>query len=238
MNIIKFDSLDSTNNYLKNLKTVVGDEVIIAKTQTNGRGRRGNEWASYEGAALFSFVLLKDYNLSIEKYTKLPFIVGISVLKVLKSIVNLEFKFKWTNDIYLNNKKISGILVENINNRFIIGIGININNTNFGKFKDIATSLKLETEREFDIESIIKKVIEQFEKEFSNYKNNGWKEQLEYINNYNYLFNKEIIVKNINNSYQARAKEIDITGKLIIEKDNNIEKIDIGEISIKKLDEE
>ncbi|MBZ4682602.1 MAG: BirA family transcriptional regulator [Fusobacteriaceae bacterium] len=235
MNIIKFDSIDSTNNYLKNLETVVGDEVVIAKTQTNGRGRRGNNWASYEGAALFSFVLLKDFNINIEKYAKLPLIAGIAVLKTLKSVVNLDFQFKWTNDIYVNNKKISGILIENINDRFIIGIGINVNNTNFGDFNDIATSLKCETEREFDIESIIKKVIEQFKLEYSNYINNGWEEQLKYINNHNYLYNKEIIVKNINNSYQAIAKEIDITGKLIIEKDNNIEKIDIGEISIKKL---
>ena len=121
MRIFRFESIDSTSDYLKNKKDIENYDLAIAEIQTKGRGRRGNNWFSSKGMALFSFALKAEKNISIEEYSKLPLVTGISVLRGIRRIEELDLKFKWTNDIYLDDKKLSGILVEKVDDFFIIG---------------------------------------------------------------------------------------------------------------------
>ncbi|MGL4987795.1 MAG: biotin--[acetyl-CoA-carboxylase] ligase, partial [Cetobacterium sp.] len=72
MKIYKFEEIDSTNKFLKEKKDISERDVVIAKVQTAGRGRRGNKWSSTEGAALFSFVLKHDFEIKDDEYMKLP----------------------------------------------------------------------------------------------------------------------------------------------------------------------
>ena len=164
MRIFRFNEIDSTNKYLKEREDLKDYDCVIAKTQTAGVGRRGNVWVSNEGMAIFSFALQEDKNISLEEYMRLPLIAGISVLGGLKKIENLDYKFKWTNDIYLQDKKICGILVEKIRDFFIIGIGVNVNNDNFGYAQDKATSLKNITGKFYSTEDIIFCIINEFKK--------------------------------------------------------------------------
>ena len=87
MKFLKFDEIDSTNNYMKeNISSFENYDIVSAKTQTSGRGRRGNVWLSSEGMALFSFLLKPEKELSIVEATKLPLLAGISTLSALKKI--------------------------------------------------------------------------------------------------------------------------------------------------------
>ena len=107
INLYKFDELDSTNDYLRrNHKSHEEFDVISARTQTHGKARRQNDWVSMDGMAIFSFFLKERDDWEIENYLKLPLIAGLATINGLKKIENLEYKFKWTNDIYLENKKL------------------------------------------------------------------------------------------------------------------------------------
>lgn len=231
MRVFKFEEIDSTNKYLKSRKELKNYDCVIAQTQTAGVGRRGNIWVSNMGMALFSFALQEDRSKEIEEYKRLPLIVGISVLSALKKIEDLDYKFKWTNDIYLEDKKLSGVLVEKIDDFFIIGIGININNLDFGYAQESAISLKKVTNRHYIIDDVIYCIIN----EFKLYLEKEWTEILEEIEHYDYLLNRQIEVINDGKSLGVGiATGIDRDGKLSVNIAGESLKFDIGEIHIKK----
>lgn len=231
MRIFRFDEIDSTNKYLKEREELQDYDCVIAKTQTAGVGRRGNIWVSNEGMTIFSFALKEDKNISLEEYMRLPLVVGISVLSGLKKIENLDYKFKWTNDIYLQDKKLCGILVEKIKDFFVIGIGINTNNIDFGYAQDRAISLRDVTGKFYSIEDIIFCIINEFKKYFSE----DWEHVLKEINRYNYLKDREIeIVKLGETIGRGVAKDIAIDGRLTVDIDGEERFFNIGEIHIKK----
>lgn len=236
MKIHRFETIDSTNSFLKNLKEKEEYEVAIAKTQSSGRGRRGNNWSSEEGGAYFSFVLKERKDVDINEYAKLPLVVGYSLLKTFESLEKeIKFQFKWTNDVYANDKKISGILVEKKNEDFIIGIGINLNNKIKGEAIGKGLSLKTITGKNYDIENVIFKVIEDFKKNINEYLSGNWNEILDYLNSKNYLYNKRIMIDfREGNHKEGIAKEIDKSGEIIIEIDGKKETFSIGEIHIYK----
>lgn len=231
MRVFRFDEIDSTNKFLKEQTNLQDYDCVIAKTQTAGVGRRGNVWVSNEGMAIFSFALKEAENISLEEYMRLPLIAGISVLSGLKKIEDLDYKFKWTNDIYLDDKKLCGILVEKTKDFFIIGIGININNSDFGYAQDRAISLKNKTGNFYRIEDIIFCIINEFKRYFSE----DWSFVLKEINSYNYLKDKEIeIVKYGESLGVGVAKDIAEDGRLIVEIDGQEKLFNIGEIHIRK----
>lgn len=234
MKIYKYDLLDSTNKFIKTMENIKEYDIVMAKKQSAGRGRRGNAWTTEEGAGLFSFIVLEDKNISIEEYGKLPLVVGYSVLKALKKITNLDFKFKWTNDVYINDKKISGVLVEKIDDKFVIGIGVNINNKTSKEVEHIGISLKEITNLNYEIESVIIEIVEEFKKNYEKFKKGQWNLILNEINTLNYLFGKRINIVGIGEEISGIAGDIQEDGKLEIYIGDEKKYFNIGEIHIKK----
>lgn len=234
MRIYRFEEIDSTNKFLREKEDVLEKDIAIAKTQTLGRGRRGNKWVSTEGAALFSFVLKHDVEIPEEEYMKLPLLIGYSLLHSLKKIENLDYKFKWTNDLFLDEKKISGILVEKIGDKYIIGIGLNINNLNLEEAKNIAISLKEKTNKDYDLDEIILTVVKDFFHNFKEFKKGKWKEILEKINKVNYLYGKRIDIITFNKKENGIAGDILEDGTLEVFIGNEIKRYNIGSIHISK----
>ena len=231
MRIFRFDTIDSTNRFLKEKEDKQDFDCVISKVQSAGVGRRGNTWVSKEGMALFSFAI-NEKNISKENQMKTPLIMGISLLHTLQKIEKLDFKFKWTNDIYVEDKKLSGILIEKVRQWFIIGIGININNRDFGYASDRAISLIDITGKYYNIEDIIFTIINDFKK---NLEYNSWEYMLGEINRYNYLKDKEIeIVKENSCIGSGIAKDIAFDGTLEVLVGTEIKNYNIGEIHIKK----
>jgi len=238
MQIFRFESINSTSDYLKNKKDIKEFDLAIAEIQTKGRGRRGNNWSSSKGMALFSFSLKIDKNISIEEYSKLPLVIGISVLRGIKRIEELDLKFKWTNDIYLDDKKLSGILVEKVNDFFIIGIGVNVNNKELGTIDEVAISLKNKTGKNYIIEDIIFTVIDEFKKYYKRFCDGEWKYILEEINNKNYLKGKIVSIVSINETVIGKVNEIAQDGRLEVEVSGKKRFFDIGEVHINRVKNE
>lgn len=234
MRIFRFSEIDSTSDFLKRSEDKRDYDLVIAQTQTRGRGRRGNNWVSQRGMALFSFLLKEEQNISLEEYSKLPLVTGIAVLKGLKRIENLDFKFKWTNDIYLDDKKICGILVEKVGDFFIIGIGVNINNKLEGAVADIATALTISTGKKYIVEDIIFTIIDEFKSYYQRFVAGEWELILDEINSKNYLKNKEITLVGSNFEISGVAKDIALDGRLEIETTKESIFANIGEVHIKR----
>lgn len=234
MKIYKFKEIDSTNTFLKNLEKKRDYDLVIAERQILGRGRRGNKWSSEKGGAYFSFLLEEKENISPKDYVRLPLLVGYSLLKTLEKLENLEFKFKWTNDIYVKDKKLSGILVEKKEKYFIIGVGINLNNEIEKGIVDKGISLKSITNKTYEKEKLIFMIIEDFKENFNFYLNGNWEKILKYLNLKNYLKGKKITIDLRNRIEEGIGKDILETGELLVRVGDENRVFSIGEIHIKK----
>ncbi len=217
MKFIKFDEISSTNDYLRRKLDIEEYDVIIAGKQTNGRGKRGSIWISNEGAALFSFAI--EYREEI--LSRITIFSSYIVYKILEKFLeegNMEkLTFKWPNDIYYEDRKICGILCEKVRNHIIIGIGININNSDFGIFRDKAVSLFEITGIKEDVDSIIKETVVLFEEKIRTF-NKEWEKIINLMNNKNYLNGKIIKIKTNGNFEDKiyKVSRIERSGKISI----------------------
>lgn len=151
MNIIKLDAIGSTNTYLKEILTHSNLEnftVVVTENQFQGKGQRGSVWKGEVGSSLTFSVLVKELLETPEHVFDLNILVALSVYSSLKKLYNLPFSIKWPNDILSYNKKIGGILIENIikasgETLSIVGIGINANQENFDHLPQATSLFKL-----------------------------------------------------------------------------------------------
>jgi len=161
MPIIKLDAIDSTNDYLKQLSRETELEnytLVMANEQTKGKGQMGAKWFSEKGKNLTISILAKNVVLKDENVFGLNIAVALSVLQVLKNMQLPKVLVKWPNDILSDSKKVAGILIENMlrpDGSFdsVIGIGLNVNQTNFDGLPQ-ATSLSCITSIVYDLDVI------------------------------------------------------------------------------------
>ena len=169
MNRIDLKSIDSTNLYAKEIAKNTNDNtVIISEEQTAGYGTKGATWYSDKDSIICSF-LIKNSEKTIP--TDYSYRIGIIVSNIINKICNVDTYVKKPNDIYLNGKKLGGILIETqyLAKRLdylIIGIGLNVNQDKMPKdIENIATSICIETGRKYSKEDIISGLIKEIESE-------------------------------------------------------------------------
>ncbi len=166
MPIIKLNAIDSTNDYLKLLakeKKLENYTVVTANYQTKGKGQRGNEWVSEEGKNLIMSVLIEEKSIKSNQLFTLNIAITLSVTEALKKLDNFRCTIKWPNDIMSDSKKIGGILIENNvksdgSISSIVGIGINVNQTNFIHLPK-ATSLITISNKEYNLDVLVELLI-------------------------------------------------------------------------------
>ena len=161
--IKKYKTLISTNSLAKEMKKPKPWLVVWAEKQTAGYGKKKASWFSPQGGLYFSVILPKS---KIEDLQTLTILAAFIVAKVIKENFNLEPFVKLPNDIYINQKKVAGILTENVIGKevkfSIIGIGLNTNINKFSKdLENTATSLKIELGKEVDNKKILIKIVEE-----------------------------------------------------------------------------
>lgn len=145
--IYHFDELTSTNDEAQKECYQHGD-MIIAERQSAGRGQRGNKWISGEGLNLTLSAVFMPSDLEAHKQFLISQATALALCDTLRNF-SIEAQIKWTNDIYIGNKKIAGILIENSLSagkvaRSIVGIGLNVNQTEFDPNLPNPTSMVLE----------------------------------------------------------------------------------------------
>ena len=170
MHIIKLNAIDSTNAYLKaiSVKKVPKDfTVVVADRQTHGRGQMGTQWQSEDSKSL-TISIFKDVSfLSVNRQFYISKVTALAIIKTLSTLKIPKLSIKWPNDILSANKKIAGVLIENVikNNKIqgsIIGIGLNINQKFFDNLPK-ASSLHLLTGIVYDRDEIMSLLLKQLE---------------------------------------------------------------------------
>ncbi len=238
-----FDTLDSSNNYGKELakQQPVHGTLIVTDTQTAGKGRRGRVWQSPKRSNIYMSLCLEP-KLQAEYAAGLTLVMALAVAEAVREVTGCEPKIKWPNDIVLNGKKICGILTEMVLKEegyaVIIGVGINVNTDSFPEeIKNTATSLKLETGKELSREPLIAAVMKYFELFYEQYEETSdltlLKERYEDM-----LANKgrEVRVLDPQKPYTGVAKGITPTGNLVVVCEDGTEKeVYSGEVSVRGL---
>jgi BirA family biotin operon repressor/biotin-[acetyl-CoA-carboxylase] ligase len=169
-NLIELDVVDSTNNYAANLLVqtkLVNGTAIMTHFQTGGRGQRGSDWISEPGKNLLFSIVLNGHFINAGNYFLLSKSVAIGINEALEEVSGETGFVKWPNDIFINNKKIGGILIENqwkgnLLEVAIVGVGINVNQMNFDQLSDV-TSLALLSSKSYDLHEVLKKIFEKIE---------------------------------------------------------------------------
>ncbi|MDK2802456.1 MAG: biotin--[acetyl-CoA-carboxylase] ligase [Oscillospiraceae bacterium] len=235
INIYIHDSLDSTNN---KSKEYISDKdtknlIIIAKKQTDGKGRYGKFFYSPDNTGIYMSLIVSP-NLDIKNSSYIIMATAISVCDAIKEISNISTKIKWINDIFLNGKKIGGILTEAFSNfetgkiqKVIIGIGLNISTKYFPEdIQNIAGSLNISINKNILIAKIIDNILSILE-------NFNLKDTILKYRSLSMVLESEISFILNNKKIYGIAKDITNTGELIvISEDNRIYTLKSEEISI------
>ncbi len=167
MTIRKISATPSTNSQLKSLlkaEKLPDGFVLLTEEQTAGRGQMGSVWQSQKGKSLTFSVFKQLDGFEVEHQFYLSKVVSLAVFETLNYFQIPEIKIKWPNDILSANKKLCGILIENIIQQqsikgCIIGVGINVNEQTFTELP-LATSMKLQAERIFDLEEVLNRLLQ------------------------------------------------------------------------------
>ncbi|MBL7062357.1 MAG: biotin--[acetyl-CoA-carboxylase] ligase [Dehalococcoidia bacterium] len=211
--------------------------VIIADTQTAGRGRLGRAWLSPEGSLSMSLILKP----SLENLPQLVMIASLAVVRTIKKVAGLETQIKWPNDVLIKGKKVCGILIENEVkgdrvNFAIIGIGMNVNfdPLAFPEISDIATSLSHELGAEVSKVELTIALLSELEQLYLEAKAGApiykeWQENME-------MLGRWIQVKTGEAVEQGKAETVTQTGNLILRRaDGSITEIVAGDVTVIKI---
>lgn len=162
MAIYHIHSTTTTNDLLRDEKYREGD-VVWADFQTAGRGQRGHKWSSDAGENLLFSVALEPAFLPVTEQFLLSETVALSLSDLLADY-GIATKIKWTNDIYVGDRKIVGILIEHIYSgakltRTIVGIGLNVNQCEFDPSLPNPTSMALQTGKRYDLREVLEHFV-------------------------------------------------------------------------------
>ena len=235
-NIFVFDALDSTNTYAKKFARENSAEAIfIARHQTAGRGRMGRSFHSAEGKGLF-LSLLTYCGLHGIDATRLTTLTAVAVARAIESVCPIDAKIKWVNDIYVDQKKLAGILVEGRMSASgeldyaVIGIGVNLLEQDYpSEISAIATSIEeccgarvepieLAVRIAREIYELLKCPLD--EKIMKEYKNRS------------IIIGKTVTVLN-NGTYTSRVLDITDDAHLVVEGEHGKEELFTGDVSIR-----
>jgi BirA family biotin operon repressor/biotin-[acetyl-CoA-carboxylase] ligase len=167
MNTIWYETIATTNTEaLRRLDGIPSGTVLAARSQTAGRGQRGNTWFTEPGKNLTFSVVLKDLGLKASDSIRLNALTSVAVVSLLEHY-GVQPVIKWPNDIYVSGRKICGMLIENtldgaMLGASVVGIGININQREFPQLAN-ATSLALCTGKDEALEEVLAVFLEIFE---------------------------------------------------------------------------
>mgnify|MGYP003564912453 CR=1 FL=1 len=238
-NLIELDIVDSTNEYLKKLikeNDVEEGTVILADFQTKGKGQKDGYWESEKGKNLTFSIILYPTFLDVQKQFYLSMGISLGIIEFL-SHLSVKSCIKWPNDIYVNKNKVAGILIENSIKKnliahSIIGIGINLNQSEFKSDAPNPSSLYLELNKTYDTGEAYKILISYLNKWINLLYNANFKKiRTRYKKNL-YLINKKTSFTDIKGKFEGKIIDVEESGTIIIKTDSRkIRKYNFKEVT-------
>ncbi len=237
-NFIFCEEVDSTNTLLLNDKDFSSKNgtVLFSEKQNKGRGRKDRVWVSSKGLNITFSVLLTEKKFFQKNVTLVNLASCLSVASSINKLYQLETDLKWPNDVLINKKKVSGILLESTSrgssiDKLVIGIGLNVNQTNFqGEYNLEPTSLRLEAKQNIDREKLLAEILNILEENLEtmlakpSYIVSEWRENCSMIGD-------KIEVNEDDKKRFGIFEDIDKNGSLILRIGDKLERIQFGDVS-------
>lgn len=232
---IELDSVDSTNNYAMGLiHEGLAQHGLTVRTnyQTKGKGQRGKVWETKPGANL-SFSIIVKPGLNLTQHFQLLAATALAVRDELDKLVGDEAKIKWPNDLYWRDRKTGGILIENVVRGrqwqwAVIGIGINVNQTNFKGLKN-PVSLKQITGRDTNVQQLAHHIQKAVLKKCEQLQQQGFDRIFKQYNQQLYKLQQPVRLKKASRTLSTPIKGVNSSGQLVT--GNEVEEcFDFGEV--------
>ena len=210
--------------------------LVYTADQTAGRGQRGNQWESNSGENLTVSVILKPTFLSATEQFWLNIAVSLGIYDLLQPLVGDSLRIKWPNDIYADDQKLGGILIENTLHGYgiawsVVGIGLNINQTQF--HYPTATSLQLQAPlpNAYDLTGLLNRLCETLEQRYLQLRS-GHRDSLKmgYLQML-YRYQEENLFENEGRYFRGVIVGVDDTGRLAIAEGDQIRYFGFKEVS-------
>lgn len=238
-NFIYADEVSSTNTLLMDKKSGynVNGTVMLAEKQTKGKGRKDRVWQSEPNSNLTFSILLTKEELLFKKPNLINFAAALSIANSIENLYQLKTELKWPNDVLIDGKKISGILLESASQgstieRLVIGIGINVNQNSLqGIFNYPPSSIRIELGRIVEREKLLAEFLNNFEALLEKIKNDkgdiieDWKAKCRMIGE------KISIIENEKEKFGI-FYDVDEEGFLILKTKDGLEKIHFGDVGL------
>ena len=233
------EEIESTNTELLTGKQQYkkNGTVFLAEKQLAGKGRKNRTWQSAKGLNLTFSILLTKESLADINTNHINLSTALAVSEAIENLYQLRTELKWPNDVFIGTKKVAGILIEtsikgNIVERVVVGIGINLNQISFqGEFNHPPTSLKLEAHTDINRENVLAEIINLFEEKLFELEKspdnilNDWRGKCKMIGDKITITENDEVKKGV-------FFDIDENGFLLLKRDNTIEKIHFGDVSL------
>lgn len=233
--LIFMPSCHSTNDISADLISkgeIINGTIVITDYQINGRGQGSNIWESDHGENLTLSIILDTSFLPVHKQFYLNMVVCLSLSDLLTEYLHSEVFIKWPNDIYFKEKKICGILIQNIlkGNRLensILGMGINVNQQNFEN--EMAISLRSITGKWYDLELILNRLSEIIEEYYKVLKQGNYSTlRVRYMKRLMWLNENRVFESE--DRFKGSISDIDESGRLMISTNNGIRTFNFKEV--------
>lgn len=231
-----FDSLGSTMDkaWELGLQKAAEGTVVLAETQSKGRGRLARQWLSPKYKGIYFSLILRP-KVSLAEASLLTLLAAVSVCEAIEKEAGLSAQIKWPNDILLKHKKLGGILTElNAETdeiRFVvIGIGLNVNNDKAGLL-NTATSLKEQTGACLSRVELLQELLRRIEKNYTGFLKHGGASVIARWRDHNITLGKRVKISSHQEHIEGMAVDIDLDGGLMLRKDSGLtQKVMAGDI--------
>ncbi len=229
------DCIDSTNTFmLKNISNFTDGDTVIAELQTKGRGRRGDAWFSGVGRQI-TLSIMKSFE-RFDCLEGLSIGIGVAVSKAIEQFCSQNIYIKWPNDLYCDEAKIGGILIETVpyngSYKVVIGIGVNVYADEFKGLDRSYAAIFSHKPEAFSRNALCSSIIDRVNEVCAQYMHNYRQDVITYFGKHNLLLGRKVRVENEQGSYLGTTFGISYKGELLLHVgDSTVKPFSSGHIS-------
>jgi BirA family biotin operon repressor/biotin-[acetyl-CoA-carboxylase] ligase len=213
--------------------------VVVADRQHRGRGQRGNAWYSPPGVGIYLSLILRP-NLLVDNISQLVLMASVAAAESIESLTGLKAGVKWPNDVIINARKVAGILVEaqweeETVKHLVIGVGINVNhNPDMFSAQGVpgATSIAIETGREYSRDILLKELLITLEKWYLQYLAEGFDPAWKRLRELDCTPGGWVEVVSLGDRFEGEALGIDQDASLLVRTGEVVRRVTQGRITL------